>query len=54
LDDDPVVTGEDPSDLVPVSFRQQFDAHPGIIVNILFGSGLAGLGILAKPPIIYN
>jgi lipid A disaccharide synthetase len=45
LDDDPVVAGENASDLVLVSLGQKFDAHSGIIADILFGSGSAGLGI---------
>jgi hypothetical protein len=44
LDDDPVVAGQGPGDLGRVPIRQQFDAHCGIITNILFGSGYAGLG----------
>src|SRR5438128_106542 len=33
LDDDPVVAAENPSDLVFVPFRQQFDAHGGIVTD---------------------
>src|SRR5205823_2943753 len=44
LDDDPVVAGENASDLALVPFCKEFDAHSGIIADILFGSGYAGLG----------
>jgi hypothetical protein len=44
LDDDPVVTGENASDLALVPLCQKFDAHSGIITNGLLGSGYAGLG----------
>src|SRR5271169_799655 len=33
LDDDPVVAGENPRDLVLVPLRQKFDAHSGIVAN---------------------
>ena len=45
MNDDPAVTGENTSDLALVSFRQEFNAHSGIISDILFGSGSAGLGL---------
>src|SRR5215831_14441955 len=44
LDDDPVVAGKNASDLALVPLGQEFDAHSGIITDILFGSGYAGLG----------
>jgi hypothetical protein len=44
LKDDPVVAGENASDLALVALCQEFHAHPGIITDILFGSGYAGLG----------
>jgi len=44
LDDDPSVAGEEARDLALVAFRQEFHAHSGIITNVLFGSGYAGLG----------
>src|SRR5712691_10756749 len=44
LDDDPAVAGEHTGDLALVPFCQEFDAHSGIITDILFGSGYAGLG----------
>jgi len=43
LDDDPVVAGKNASDLALVPFCKEFDAHSGIIADILFGSGYAGL-----------
>jgi hypothetical protein len=42
LNDDPVVAGENASNLVLISVGQEFNAHSDII--ILFGSGYAGLG----------
>jgi hypothetical protein len=48
LDDDPVVAGENASDLALVPLCQEFDAHSGIITDILFGSGSAGLGLLSR------
>src|SRR5215510_4855888 len=45
LDDDPVVAGKNASDLALVPLGQEFDAHSGIITDILFGSGYAGLGV---------
>jgi hypothetical protein len=44
LNDDPVVAGQNAGDPALVAFRQEFDAHSGIIIDILFGSGYAGLG----------
>src|SRR5271166_3888976 len=41
---DPVIAGKYTSDLISVSFGQQRQSHPGIIVPDLFGSGFAGLG----------
>ena len=37
------------SDLALISFCQEFNAHSGILVDILFGSGYAGLGKLLAP-----
>src|SRR5262245_49383158 len=48
LDDDPVVAGKNASDLALVPLGQEFDAHSGIITDILFGSGYAGLGVLDR------
>src|SRR5437879_11624040 len=39
------VAGENASDLALVPLGQKFNAHSGIITDILFGSGYAGLGI---------
>jgi hypothetical protein len=47
-DDDPIVAGENASDLALVPLCQEFDAHSGIITNGLFGSGYAGLGSSAR------
>jgi hypothetical protein len=44
LHDDPVVTGKYAGDLALVPIRQEFNAHSGIIIVILFGSTYAGLG----------
>src|SRR5712672_4110682 len=44
LDDDPVVTGEQASDLAFMPFRQKLNAHSGIVTIFLSGSGYAGLG----------
>jgi hypothetical protein len=44
LEDDPVIAGEHASDLALVPVRQEFNAHSGIIIVTLFGSGCAGLG----------
>src|SRR5215471_12222086 len=49
LDDDPVVAGKNASDLALVPLGQEFDAHSGIITDILFGSGYAGLGLGNTP-----
>ena len=48
MDDDPVVAGENASDLALVPLCKKFDAHSGIIADILFGSGYAGLGVSAE------
>src|SRR5215467_11765384 len=45
LNDDPVIAGQSDGDPALVPFRQEFDAHSGIIIDIQFGSGYAGLGI---------
>jgi hypothetical protein len=43
---DPVPAGEHPSDLRRVAFRQQCQAHSGMILKTgLFGSAYAGLGM---------
>src|SRR5215469_448306 len=46
---DPIPAGKRPRDLRCVAFRQQRQAHSGIIPwsNNLFGSGYAGLGYLS-------
>jgi len=44
LDDDPVVARQSAGDPALVPFRQEFEAHLSIIIDILFGSGYAGLG----------
>ena len=50
LHDDPVIAGENASNLALVPLGQEFNAHSGIISDILFGSGYAGLGFdLAIP-----
>src|SRR5207253_1756326 len=49
------VAGENASDLALVPLGQKFNAHSGIITDILFGSGYAGLGASAvalKVPIL--
>jgi hypothetical protein len=46
LNEDSVIAGENASDLALVPLGQKFDAHSGIIIDILFGSGYAGLGVL--------
>ena len=48
LHDDPVIAGENASNLALVPLGQEFNAHSGIISDILFGSGYAGLGILGR------
>src|SRR5262245_34670549 len=48
LDDDPVVARKNASDLALVPLGQKFDAHSGIITDILFGSGYAGLGCMPR------
>jgi hypothetical protein len=45
LNDDPVIAEKNASDLIFVPFGQQLDAHSGIVMHSLFGSGYAGLGI---------
>jgi hypothetical protein len=54
LNDDPVVAGENTGNPALVSIRQKFNAHSGIITDILFGSGCAGLGLVVciahEPP----
>src|SRR5215470_13480482 len=45
LHDDPVIAAENASNLALVPLDQEFNAHSGIISDILFGSGYAGLGI---------
>jgi hypothetical protein len=44
LHDDPVIAGENASNLALVPLGQEFNAQ-GIISDILFGSGYAGLGV---------
>jgi len=44
LNEDPVITGKNAHDLVFVPFGQQLDAHSGIVMHSLFGSGYPGLG----------
>src|SRR5215470_3781804 len=44
LYDDPVVARQNASNLALVPLGQEFNAHAGIISDILFGSGYAGLG----------
>jgi hypothetical protein len=48
LDDDPVIAGEYANDLALLPLRQEFNAHSGIIIVTLFGSGYAGLGKIRK------
>jgi hypothetical protein len=45
---DPVVAGENAGDPALVPLRRQFEARSGIITDILFGSGSAGLGKLGS------
>src|SRR5215469_1872769 len=44
LHDDPVIAAENASNLALVPLGQEFNAHSGIISDILFGSDYAGLG----------
>jgi hypothetical protein len=44
LDDDPVVAGQNSGNLALVAIRQESNAHSGIMIDTLFGSGFAGLG----------
>jgi hypothetical protein len=54
LHNDPVVARENASDLILVPLCQEFDAHSGIIIGILFGSGYAGLGISKRWMLAWN
>jgi hypothetical protein len=53
LNEDPVIAGKNARDLIFVPCGQQFDAHSGIVMHFLFGSGYAGLGDKAFIPLCF-